>query len=1024
MDDYIKNNPLSIEDKTNLALEIIQGITYLHALGLYHGDLHPKNIIVNSSEGVSTFIIDTIEYYEGDVPPHNTAYAPTDYESCQPIEVDNYAAGTLVCDIFGIDKSAQSLPEDDELTKTLKHFLLTPPYITIEKITKSLKDVLTPPKKLYTYDISIAKLSASEDLLSDNGAYYVATEHSKRSTSDVFIWVTGVRKKITLIVDKNDFTLKRIKLDDISHQELQRTIRNSNTLIQDSEIKITNGTIDGAEDLLTCLKTLVQIENIKDDDLSDEDLDAPSSIYSYSESTQIVRTSTIWETVLSMEEELQPEIEVTGTHEIVGNHLFIPYTSETLDFDSNDRVEVYIHDNENNRKIGYMNIRKSDNDILVIDEYKNLGQIRLGVKLKLLNQQTKSSYQRRKSALERLLNNKSVIRNLIDYFDPNVNKKISPSSTFITEDELDEYNVYDNGKLIYGLNPQQRIAFNKIFTSSPLSLLQGPPGTGKTAFIASFVHYLVKNGYARHILLVSQSHEAVNNAIEGINELCEKTKLSLDIVRFGSEGMLSDSIRHLHISSIQYKYRETFRASLKSRVTSLSTNLQLPKDFVENYFDLEFHLGFLLKEFNRISTHQDNNHKSHQIQSRIYSIAKKFFNYSGDQLEPDELFLFLKKDLINKFNINSSLALKKLDQVLQISFEWIDVLAIQRGNFDEFLAKTRTLVCGTCVGIGQWHMGIANNQYDWVIVDEAARATASELAIAMQTGKRILLVGDHLQLPPQYNPKDLLTHVSQRLSVDEQLIRKSDFERAFQSEYGNTIGVTLSTQYRMASAIGAMVSFCFYKNELKTGRGEPSAYYQHLPSPLDKAQVIWMDTSAEGTKSYETSILNSGYFNTYEVDVVLELLKDISNSEDFLLKIKNDLHDSEKLVGIICMYAEQKRAIIKRIIESDAIGSEFKKSIKVDTVDSYQGKENQIIILSLTRNNPQAKQGFLNDHQRINVALSRAKNRLVIVGSSKIWEHEKNKNSALGSALNFINEHKCSDEYSIYDTKRYIESRS
>ena len=60
-------------------------------------------------------------------------------------------------------------------------------------------------------------------------------------------------------------------------------------------------------------------------------------------------------------------------------------------------------------------------------------------------------------------------------------------------------------------------------------------------------------------------------------------------------------------------------------------------------------------------------------------------------------------------------------------------------------------MAGTCVGIGQGHIGIQENIYDWVIIDEAARSIASELAIAMQSARRILLVGDHLQLPPLYS---------------------------------------------------------------------------------------------------------------------------------------------------------------------------------------------------------------------------------------------------------------------------------
>ncbi|WP_164311602.1 AAA domain-containing protein, partial [Streptococcus pneumoniae] len=68
-------------------------------------------------------------------------------------------------------------------------------------------------------------------------------------------------------------------------------------------------------------------------------------------------------------------------------------------------------------------------------------------------------------------------------------------------------------------------------------------------------------------------------------------------------------------------------------------------------------------------------------------------------------------------------------------------------NYETYLSKTRQFICGTCVGIGHHSIDIANQSFDWVIIDESARSISSELAIAMQSAKRILLVGDHKQLP-------------------------------------------------------------------------------------------------------------------------------------------------------------------------------------------------------------------------------------------------------------------------------------
>lgn len=94
----------------------------------------------------------------------------------------------------------------------------------------------------------------------------------------------------------------------------------------------------------------------------------------------------------------------------------------------------------------------------------------------------------------------------------------------------------------------------------------------------------------------------------------------------------------------------------------------------------------------------------------------------------------------------------------------------------------------------------------------------------------------------------------------------------------------------------------------------------------------------------------------------------------------------------------------------------------IDVVDAYQGKERTIVLLSLVRNNPESKQGFLVDTSRINVALSRAQERLVVIGSKSMW-HAKNKHSSLADVLNFIDKQTSSgnENYEIVDGTTVIE---
>jgi type I site-specific restriction endonuclease len=113
-------------------------------------------------------------------------------------------------------------------------------------------------------------------------------------------------------------------------------------------------------------------------------------------------------------------------------------------------------------------------------------------------------------------------------------------------------------------------------------LLQGPPGTGKTWFIASLMHYLMTVEHSRRILLVSQAHEAVNNALEKCLELCREKGVVFDAVRLGQESSASDGIRHLHSSAIEQSYREKFKAEKRRGLFYLHARWACPRPLPNN----------------------------------------------------------------------------------------------------------------------------------------------------------------------------------------------------------------------------------------------------------------------------------------------------------------------------------------------------------------------------------------------------------------------------------------------------------
>lgn len=223
--------------------------------------------------------------------------------------------------------------------------------------------------------------------------------------------------------------------------------------------------------------------------------------------------------------------------------------------------------------------------------------------------------------------------------------------------------------------------------------------------------------------------------------------------------------------------------------------------------------------------------------------------------------------------------------------------------------------------------------------------------------------------------------------IEPQALKRSDFERAFGSSYGKMVARTLKRQYRMAKEISDLVSDSFYRGEgLLAERPVPHAIYDQLPAPFDH-QVVWLDTSFGG-KDAEAG---KSFTNRREAHSIIEMLRLLSKQTKFLEEAPTalELQADEALVGVICMYAQQAN-LVEQLLTTSDIPAAFRALVRIDTVDGYQGKENRIVVVSLVRNNPLSSMGHVRNENRINVALSRAMDRLVIVGAARMFEKSGN----------------------------------
>jgi serine/threonine protein kinase len=1005
---WLKSSP-DVAEICTVVSGVIEGVSSLHDAGYAHGDIHPSNIVVRSdlTENVrQVTFIDSPDWRFGDPAPFNPAYAPERADLLSAVERDRYAAVKVAIEALREAARRSDSPESlDGAAASLQRILDEQPAVLgLGPVQQELQRLLAS-KATAVPIIKFSLLRSPADvkpgpLLQDNGTLYIWSK--ERSDGQVSAYVTGPGYRVVLRYDAQSLAVQYADVERITHSQLQFAMRSGGSIPVALSLELGPGRQNELHDLIDF------IEGTRSSSLDGEESDASEhhegiKSWELREPEPKQRTTLdvkeVWKNLTEAEEDALVEVRITGVgfvDESDKNLLRVPYTtSDSLDYPPDEEIELFLAgDSGDRRRVGVLDQRRTTESHLGVNRWTGALQRASGNRLTLQGRRDRLSYEKRLSAVQRILRGAAVNPDLLSHFDRSASAALVRRYREPTDEELRRFDIYKDERRVFSLNDDQLGAFKKLYSHGPVSLLQGPPGTGKTDFIAAFLNYIVQVEGAKHVLIVSQSHEATNNALGRAIALAEHLGQPLEVVRVGDDGQLSDEVRFVGVSALQESYRERFKAQAVSRIAALGPRLGLPRAFVEEYADAFWHLKRLVREISsidlRLKTPEDDEREEllQKKRGRTESLTARLRSLLGEvpeEVEVEESLFQLKQNLSVRHEVRSPDAVERLDKLVSISQEWVDVLGASSGNFAEFLARTRSIVAGTCVGIGRWNLGIAENKYDWVLIDEAARCTPSELAVAMQVGRRILLVGDHFQLPPFYKD-EVRAAVSRRLRLGlDSDVFDSDFERAFESEYGHLSSAALGTQYRMAEDIGALVSDCFYserRRPLRAGRPNPPDYYQHALEPLDR-QILWVDSAglADGV-SVETgrSLRNVG-----ETRVVMAVLRSILENDALVTGLIEEVGGFEHApIGVIAMYSAQVDDIRRAIARAEWMGAR-RQLVRVDTVDSYQGKENRIVVVSLVRNSKKGGPGFLSSPNRLNVAISRAMDRLVVVGASSMW---------------------------------------
>lgn len=257
--------------------------------------------------------------------------------------------------------------------------------------------------------------------------------------------------------------------------------------------------------------------------------------------------------------------------------------------------------------------------------------------------------------------------------------------------------------------------------------------------------------------------------------------------------------------------------------------------------------------------------------------------------------------------------------------------------------------------IGTQHRMIQDLNFETVIIDEASQALEAECWAAILKAQRVIMAGDHKQLPPTIKSQKAMD-----MGLEETLLDR--MTPCIKNSY------TLGIQYRMNDKILSFPNQKFYGGHLLSHESNAHHLIQDGDDPL-----IWIDTSGCGFEEKQNTEHRSKW-NEGEFFIL---------REHFLQQIEKYTNCS---IGIISPYAQQVRYIKSQVAEDEVLRS---FDLTINSIDGFQGQEKDIIYISLVRSNDDGEIGFLKDLRRLNVAITRAKKKLIIIGDVATLSSDK-----------------------------------
>lgn len=601
-----------------------------------------------------------------------------------------------------------------------------------------------------------------------------------------------------------------------------------------------------------------------------------------------------------------------------------------------------------------------------------------------------------------------------------------------------EFKEFDKTAVLK-LNDSQKKAVLKGIEARDLCMLQGPPGTGKTTVIAELIWQHIRKDQNTRLLLTSETNLAVDNALE---KLMNEKAVNPDMARFLS------LIKPLRFGKPQKFEEEGKRYSIERIEKWIDDTADIEDDYDSEVLSEEV---ILPDEDETIAVDVNDNIVQHWMR-RIANRSKAGDPRYAEVLKdwtiglamPDKETKVLFRDLYYKhvnvvgstcsstgspgFLLEYLRTFKGLQSdnfraVKSALFHW------KNGSLNDRATNRLADVFGCDEELSpqdkqQAIKDACTINFDTVIMDEASKATPPELLMPLCFGRKSIVIGDHRQLPPMLNEKsfkealmDLNSKKAENLveKIDRDFVDTSQFKRMIlNKQVSPTIKSTFNLQYRMHPAINDVISQ-FYENDecggLKCGLNPDYVDSPDLSNPESRyhgfmqkgfispdIHTIWVNVDAP-EESEGTSKINIK--EIIAINTVLEKLSSADGFKEYMDHwdtLKEEYkRNEEKEIGVISFYGRQVSRIKKDVRPR---ARQLGLRTKINTVDKFQGMERNIVIVSTVRSNSaihgtgikeNRKAGFADSPERLNVALSRARRLLIIVGNKSFFSTIKDK---------------------------------